>query len=195
MSVIKTRLKKPDDPDGNLVKRIATGDAKAANLLVVKHLPSIIALAGYMLNDPSEAEDVAQEVFLKVWVHAKKWQPGKAKFYTWMHRVALNLCYDRLRKKREIYMEVLPEHTDESISGADEIIVNNQTSQQVKTAIEALAPRQKAAITLCHLQEMRNIEAAQIMQISVEALESLLARGRKALRLSLADQAQEMLEK
>jgi len=192
---IKTRLTKIDDPDGDLVKRIAAGDAMAANLLVIRHLSSMVTVASYMLNDHAEAEDVAQEVFLKVWVHAKKWQPGKAKFHTWMHRVALNLCYDRLRKKRETYMEKIPDHIDGNLLNADELIANSQTAQQVQAAITTLAPRQKAAITLCHLQEMGNIEAAEIMQISVEAIESLLARGRKALRRSLIDQVEELLEK
>ncbi|PHR60946.1 MAG: RNA polymerase sigma-70 factor [Robiginitomaculum sp.] len=184
-----------EDPDGQLVRQIAAGDSHAAQQLVDRHLGAMVALARHMLNDPVEAEDVAQEVFLKVWIHAAKWKPGAAMFKTWMHRVAINLCYDRLCKKREVYMDVLPELVDEDAIGAEQTIVQRQVALQVETAMGKLAPRQRAALTLCHLQEMGNIEAASIMEISVEALESLLSRGRRALRSILEDQKQELLSK
>src|SRR5215510_8231685 len=89
------------DPDEELVGRVGAGDKRAASELVRRHLPRMVGLARRMLNDAAEAEDVAQEVFLRVWREASRWQPGAAKFETWMHRVALNLCYDRLRRRRE----------------------------------------------------------------------------------------------
>jgi RNA polymerase sigma-70 factor (ECF subfamily) len=89
------------DPDADLVRNIAAGDARAAEALVRRHLPRMVGLARRMLGDASEAEDVAQDVFLRVWREAPRWRPGAAKFETWMHRVALNLCYDRLRRRRE----------------------------------------------------------------------------------------------
>lgn len=195
MSSSATTGRKVDDPDEELVRRIAKGDEKAAAKLVDRHVSAITGLARYMLADAIEAEDVAQEVFIKVWVHAKKWQPGKAKFQTWMHRVAINLCYDRLRKKKEIYLDVYPEREDDTIVSADELVTNRQTARQIELAINKLAPRQRVAIFLCHMRELGNIEAAAMMQISVEALESLLARGRRTLRVSLADQVKEMLER
>ncbi len=178
-----------------MVRRIATGDSLAAQQLVDRHLDAMVAIARHMLNDPIEAEDVAQEVFLKVWVNAAKWKPGAALFRTWMHRVAINLCYDRLRKKREIYMETLPEQMDEDATTAEQTVEQRQIALQIETAMGGLAPRQRAALTLCHLQEMGNIEAASIMEISVEALESLLSRGRRALRAALHEQKQELLSK
>ncbi|PZO50081.1 MAG: RNA polymerase sigma-70 factor, partial [Alphaproteobacteria bacterium] len=89
------------DPDAELVRNAGAGDAQAASALVRRHLPRMVALGRRMLNDAAEAEDVAQEVFLRVWREAPRWKPGAAKFETWMHRVALNLCYDRLRRRRE----------------------------------------------------------------------------------------------
>src|SRR5512134_3880382 len=89
------------DPDASLVQNVGAGDARAAEALVRRHLPRMVGLARRMLGDASEAEDVAQDVFLRVWREAPRWKPGAAKFETWMHRVALNLCYDRLRRNRE----------------------------------------------------------------------------------------------
>jgi RNA polymerase sigma-70 factor (ECF subfamily) len=193
-------LSKPDkpaggiaDPDETLVRKIANGDPKAAEQLVHRHIAVMTAVARNMLGDAAEAEDVAQEVFLKVWTHAGKWQPGKAKFQTWMHRVAINLCYDRLRKRREVYLDALPEQVDEQSLAADDSLIENERAGKVEAAIQTLAPRQCAAITLCHLREMGNIEAAKVMEISVEALESLLARGRRGLRLALSDEIKELL--
>ena len=89
------------DPDTELVRNAGAGDQRAAEALVRRHLPKMVGVARRMLNDGAEAEDVAQEVFLRVWREAPRWKPGQAKFETWMHRVALNLCYDRLRRRRE----------------------------------------------------------------------------------------------
>ncbi len=182
------------DPDGDLVVRIAQGDHQAASELVMRHLPKMVALANHMLADATEAEDIAQEVFVKVWKHAHKWQPGVAKFETWMHRVAINLCYDRLRRRREIYTDQIPDREDKNTPKTDQGIIDAQLSAHIEGALQRLPPRQRAAITLCHLREMSNIEAADSMQVSVEAMESLLARGRKGLRKLLAGQAAELLE-
>ena len=86
------------DPDEDLVRRVGGGDRRAAAEIVRRHLPRMVGLARRMLNDPAEAEDVAQEVFVRVWKHAAAWKPGAARFETWMHRVAINLCLDRLRR-------------------------------------------------------------------------------------------------
>ena len=182
------------DPDANLVRRIGEGDQRAAAMLMHRHLPKMLNLARSMLGDATEAEDVAQEVFMKVWLNAAKWQPGKARFETWMHRVAINLCYDRLRRKREVYPGELPDRADSNAPGAERGLIEAQRRQHVQNAIMGLPPRQRAALTLCHLQQISNIDAAAIMEISVEALESLLARGRRGLRKMLAEDAAMLLE-
>lgn len=174
------------DPDEELVARVGRGDKAAAQALVAAKLPRLMALAGRMLGDAAEAEDVAQETLLRAWKQAPRWTPGKAKFDTWMHRVALNLCYDRLRRRREIPTDVLPEQVDGG-PAPDRGLMARDIGRRVDAALAALPPRQREAVVLCHYQALGNIEAAALMDVSVEALESLLSRGRRALRAALAD--------
>ena len=105
-----------EDPDGDLVARIADGDHAAARALMARHLPRVLNLSRRMLGSRAEAEDVAQDVFLRVWTHAARWQPGAAKFETWLHRVAMNLCYDRLRRKKPTNIDAL-ENSSSTCSG------------------------------------------------------------------------------
>ena len=174
------------DPDEELLARVAAGDAAAVRLLVGRKLPRLLALAGRMLGAGAEAEDVAQDVFLRVWKQAPRWRQGEAKFDTWLHRVALNLCYDRLRRRREISYAEPPDRADEG-PGPDRGLLAADTGRRVAAALGALPDRQRQAIVLCHYQELGNIEAAAVLGVSVEALESLLGRGRRALRVALAD--------
>lgn len=168
------------DPDTELVQLAGAGDRRAATELVERHSPRIYRLARRMLNNPQAAEDVTQETFLRLWRHAGNWKPGAAKFETWLCRVATNLCYDRLRRKRETNAEV-PEQVDERPNPA-QALAHAQTADRVQIAVADLPERQRAAITLCHFEEMSNAEAADVMGVSVEALESLLARGRRGLK-------------
>ncbi len=181
------------DPDGELVRRAGAGDARAAETLVRRHLPRMVGVARRMLNDGAEAEDVAQEVFLRVWREAPRWKPGQAKFETWMHRVALNLCYDRLRRGREKTDPNAGLMIADARPLASEDWLARQRATKVHAALAELPERQRAAIALVHFDDMSNIAAAEILEISVEALESLLARGRRALKTALADIAQDLL--
>jgi RNA polymerase sigma-70 factor (ECF subfamily) len=178
------------DPDEALLAGVARGDASAVRALVARKLPRMLALARRMLTDPAEAEDVAQEVFLRTWRQAPRWRSGEARLDTWMHRVALNLCYDRLRRRREIPTAEPPETPDLG-PAPDRGLHAAETSAQVERALAALPHRQREAIVLCHYQELGNIEAAGLMGVSVEALESLLGRGRRALRAALAPLARD----
>ena len=173
------------DPDAELVARVGRGDRAAAQALMARHLPKMLALARRMLTDRAEAEDAVQETFLRLWTNAARWRPGQAKFETWLYRVTLNQCYDRLRKKPAASLEAaahVPDAGPPPDAGLDDAAV----AAEVEAALGQLPERQRAAILLCHYQERGNIEAAEMLGVSVEALESLLARGRRTLRMKLA---------
>ncbi|MGR6533050.1 RNA polymerase sigma factor [Brevundimonas sp. RM1] len=174
------------DPDEDLVRRVGEGDPAAIQAMVARKLPRMLSLARRMLGDAAEAEDVAQEAMLRAWRQAPRWTPGQARFDTWLHRVGLNLCYDRLRRRREIATDAVPDRIDDG-PAPDRGLLAAETGARVEAALARLPERQREAIVLCHYQELGNIEAAALMEISVEALESLLSRGRRALRTALAD--------
>ncbi len=155
----------------------------------------IYAASYRMLGSKHAAEDAAQETFLRLWRHAGKWKPQGAKFETWLYRVAMNICLDQLRKKkREAPEDAAPEQAD-SADRQDQAIFLRERRFAIDEALEKLPERQRMAITLCHYQELSNIEAAEIMEVSVDALESLLARGRRALRDALAPMREHLMGK
>lgn len=180
------------DPDEDLVQRVGAGDKRAAAELVRRHLPKMVGLARRMLGDAAEAEDVGQEVFLRVWKHAPSWKPGQAKFETWMHRVAMNLCLDRLRRSGRNAGEVTPETIDGHAS-ATRALDDRQRRERVRDALQQLPERQRAALVLCYYQDRTNTDAAEILGISVEALESLLSRARRTLKATLAADRADLL--
>lgn len=174
-----------EDPDLDLVRRVGAGDGPACAALVDRHLSRILGLAGRMLGNRAEAEEVAQEVFLRVWQQAGRWRAGEARFSTWLHRVAVNLCQDRLRRRRETSLEAAgdppsPDPPPEAALQRDAVVA------RVGAALRQLPERQRTAILLSHYQELGNVEAAAVLGVSVEALESLLARGRRRLKELLA---------
>lgn len=155
----------------------------------------IYAASYRMLGSKHAAEDVVQETFLRLWRHASKWKPKGAKFETWLYRVAMNICVDQLRKtKREAPEEAAPERAD-GADRQDQTLFLSERRFAIDEALEQLPERQRMAITLCHYQELSNIEAAEIMEVSVDALESLLARGRRKLRDLLAPMREHLLGK
>lgn len=186
----RTNAREQDDDE--LMAAIAGGSAAACAHLVDRHLPRIVNLAARMLGDTAEAQDVAQEVFLRVWRKAGKWQAGRARLTTWLHRVTLNLCIDRKRRRSTITLDAISEPIDPAPS-ADSLIVARQSAARVQQALLALPERQRAAILLCHHEGHSNIDAAHILAISVDALEQLLSRGRTGLRRLLASDFLELL--
>ncbi len=176
------------DPDIELLARIGNNETAAVNEMVSRKLPRLLALASRLLGDADEARDVAQESFVRLWKQAARWRPGQARFDTWLHRVALNLCYDRLRRRKEHPLDeaALIQVVDPAGAPEDQLQGDDQ-SERVAQALAALPERQREAIVLQYYQDLSNIEAAALMDISVEALESLLSRARRNLRSYLAE--------
>ncbi|RYY14201.1 MAG: RNA polymerase sigma factor [Alphaproteobacteria bacterium] len=173
-----------DDPDTVLVERIGQGDATATRRLITAKLPRVLGLATRVLRDPVAAEDVAQEAFVRVWRAARRWQPGSARFDTWLHTVVLNLCRDRLRRRHDVAGTV-PEVADPA-PNAEAVLIEAERGQDVADAIASLPERQRDAILLVHYQDLSGAAAAAVLEVSVDALESLLARGRRTLRARLS---------
>ena len=170
--------------ESDQIARAAGGDRVAQAALVNRNMPIIFRVAYRMLQDRAEAEDVTQETFLRAWKQLPQWQP-RAKFSTWACTVALNLCRDRLRKKKPVLMDELPESVDVALRPEEEL-ASKQSLDGIAQKIAALPERQREALTLCALEGMSNIEAAAAMDVGVRALESLLARARRSLRTTLA---------
>lgn len=178
------------DPDADLIAGVAREEASAVRQLVARKLPRLLALAVRMLGDRMEAEDVAQEAFVRIWKQAPHWREGEARFDTWLHRVAMNLCYDRLRSRRETLDDTLdetvPEDSPAVSSGPEATLEARQHGARVRQALAALPARQREALVLTYYQELSNAETAGLMGITVDALESLLVRARRNVRAQLA---------
>jgi RNA polymerase sigma-70 factor (ECF subfamily) len=172
-----------DVSDEALMLRAGTGDRRACETLVERHLGRIVTFARRTLRNQADAEDAAQEVFLRVWSAAPRWKMGSARFTTWLYRVAMNVCLDR-GKKHEATPGEVPEIADPRPEPS-EALHDFQVAAHVRQALAALPESQRTAVTLCVYQELPHDEAAAVMGLSVEALESLLARGRRAMRARL----------
>ena len=175
-----------------LMRRTARGDAAAFRALADAHLVKIMNFAYRLLHNRSDAEDVAQETFLRLWKDAGRYEPT-ARVTTWLHRIAHNLCIDRLRAKREEPAEHLDDERASTEPGG--LLERKRTAVEVSKAIADLPERQRSAIILVHYQGLSNIEAAAVLDVGVEALESLLARGRRSLRERLGHSQSEEVDR
>ena len=178
--------------------RVAAGDRQAFTELVGRHVPCALSIARRITGNRSEAEDVVQEAFLRVWVKASDWRPrrspgGGALFTTWFRRVLVNLCIDRLRRPTNLPLDAATEVADGALP-ADAALTRSETERRVADAVARLPVRQRAALTLCHFEGLSNIEAAEALSLTVGAVESLLVRARQNLRDLLADLAPEPVE-
>jgi RNA polymerase sigma-70 factor (ECF subfamily) len=185
-----------DHSDDELMARIAAGERAAFDRLVERHLPRCLRLAERMLGARAEAEDVAQEFFIKVWSGAARWRPaggGGARFTTWLYRVVVNLCIDRRRRPVFAPLESAGEPPDPGEGGLA-ALQRRRTAARVAAAVAALPERQRAALALCFYEGLSDRAAAEILELTPGAVESLLVRARRRLRESLADLREELLE-
>ncbi len=179
-----TRDDDADDQDAALLQRFCSGDRVAARDLTLRLAPRSLSLARRMLGDASEAEDVAQEAMLKLWKMAPDWQTGKARVSTWLYRVTANLCTDRLRRRQGLALDAIDEPADETPDVVARLMASDRTAA-LHEALAKLPERQRLAVALRHFEERGNPEIAEILDLSVEAVESLLARGKRNLSIML----------
>ena len=177
--------------DEELLALYANGDRRAAKLLTERLAPTVLRLATNLLSDKGEAEDVTQETFLRLWKIAPDWQRGRAKVSTWLWKVATNLCVDRHRKKKAASLQDIDERADSRPSGEARLI-DHDRANALKSELLKLPIRQRTAIALRHLEGASNPEIAEAMSISIEAVESLLARGMRTLRRNLIGRKAEL---
>ena len=178
--------------DAALLTAYANGDPIAAQELSARVLPGVLALARRMLRDEMEAEDVAQETMLRLWKMAPDWDPTRARVTTWTYRVATNLCTDRLRRSgRWVSEDKAPEQADET-PGAEDALLAADRASALQAAMNQLPDRQRIALQLRHFEEMGNPQIAETLETSVEAVESLLGRAKRALAAALKPKRQEI---
>ncbi len=176
--------------DEALVVLYANGDPDAARVLAHRLLPRILGYAGRLLADRTEAEDIAQEAMLRLWRVAPEWRQGEAKVSTWIYRVVTNLCTDRLRarKRRQTDALDLVAEPEDGAAGVVAGMIEANRMAALTAALASLPDRQREAVVLRHIEGLTNPEIAEILQIGVEAVESLTARGKRALTAALAGQ-------
>lgn len=171
--------------DEELVARVAAGDRAAYGALVARHLDRTVTVARRILASGAEAEDVAQEAFLRLWQHAGRFRPGEARFTTWFYRITSNLCLDHRRKRTALPLEAAGDPVDPT-PDQHAVLERTRTARAVASAVERLPERQRAAIALTYDSGMSNAEAARALDITVGAMETLLVRARRSLRATLA---------
>ena len=173
--------------DEELMQAVCMGGRSAYQTLVKRHLKSISHYAYRILGNQKDTEDITQEVFLRLWTNAQKWKSEKSKLTTWLHRITHNLCIDYLRKHGRMQTQDTfdDEVSDSPPNNEESVDEKNDQTKLLREAISALPENQRSALSLCHYQGFSNKEAAAIMNISVKALESAIARAKRSLREKL----------
>lgn len=180
----------PADPDAALdaaaLARVAHGDEAAFRALVARHLSGLLVAGRRVLGDSAESEDVAQEALLRLWRNASNIEVGPGGLRPWLRRVVVNLAIDRMRARRRVSpVDELPEVPTRARQ--EDGLQAEALTGRVRGALATLPERQRQALALFHFEGLSQIEVGRAMGVSDEAVESLLARARRALKAALKD--------
>ena len=171
--------------DEELMQAVQQGDLFAFEQIVLRHQTSAWNIACRFLNDPTEAEDVAQEAFLRVLKAAARYRPT-ARFQTYLLQIVARLCLDRVRKKRPVYIDQFPKQVVEGKT-PNGLLLQNERHRLVRQALDQLSPPQRLALILRYDEELSYQEIATLLRTTPKAVERSLARGRAALAVLLPD--------
>jgi RNA polymerase sigma factor (sigma-70 family) len=167
--------------DEQLLTAAGRGEIAKFRALMDRHAPAVHRVVYRMLGDINEAEDVTQEAFLRLWRQSGGWQSSGAGVPAWLRRVGTNLSLDRLRRRGR-FDGPMPEDIVDHQPSAPSLLDQATLLAFADRALMALPAGQRAAVVLTYYEELANSEAAEIMGMKVKAFESLLLRGRRALR-------------
>jgi len=171
--------------DDELLELTAAGNRDAFQTLMERHVKSMLVLAQRVSGNSDDAEELVQDAFLKVWTQAPKWRrDGAALFSTWLYRVVLNGCLDRRRRPVWTGLDEAAELAD-TAPGAAHHLAQRQNRVILQDSMAAIPERQRAALYLHYFSEISAPQAAQVLDISVPAMEALLIRGKRALKKEL----------
>lgn len=180
------------ETDEALLAAYAKGEARAARALTLRLGPRVFGHALRLTGNRAEAEDITQEALLRLWRQAPDWRPGEARVSTWLYRVTGNLCIDRARARRpSVALDAVAEPADGAPQAADRM-QDAARMAALQAALATLPDRQRQAVVLRHIEGLGNPDIARIMDMSIEAVESLTARGKRALAAALAGRREEL---
>jgi len=182
-------------PSEELMTRVAEGDEDAFEALVLRHQTYVMNFVYRFIGDRTQAKDLSQEVFLRVWQAAKSYE-AKAKFTTWIYRIASNLCFNELKSARrrrwfqffqsgEEGGQTIEENFSDDSPSAEDLLLTREQSRQITDALQDLPANQRMAIILKRYDDLSYEEIARIMDCSVSAVESLLVRAKGTLQKKL----------
>ncbi len=170
------------DNDEALMVAVARGSHAALRSLMERHMARMISLAQRIAGATDEADEIAQEAFVRVWRHADRFDARRARFSTWLYRIVVNLALDRHRRRsRTVDLELAADVASPE-ANAEEQLEEKQRARLLHAALASLPDRQRAALVLFHFEGLSGREAAAILDVSEKALESLLTRGRARCR-------------